>query len=83
MKTYKWAILGTGSIATKFATALQESPYAELHAVGSRDIGKASWFREHFNAKHAYGSYEELCARIGMCPDGISKAILELTSKNF
>ena len=31
---------------------------------------------------HGYGSYEELCGRLGMNPDGISKAILELTSKN-
>ena len=61
MKKYKWAILGTGSIATKFAEALKESTNAELYAVGSRDMGKASWFRETFNGKYAYGSYEELC----------------------
>jgi len=65
MKKYKWAILGTGSIATKFAEALKESTNAELYAVGSRDMGKASWFRETFNGKYAYGSYEELC----QCPE--------------
>ncbi|MDC0076336.1 hypothetical protein OAJ73_02905, partial [Gammaproteobacteria bacterium] len=32
---------------------------------------------------HGYGSYEELCASIGMSPDGISQAILKLTGKNL
>jgi transketolase len=28
---------------------------------------------------HGYGSYEELCARIGMSPEGIARTVLELT----
>ena len=48
--------------------------------LGLNDIAMAQIAIDDF--VHGYGSYEELCARIGMSPDGISKAILELTSKN-
>lgn len=30
---------------------------------------------------HGYGTYEELCIRVGMSPDGIMRAILRLVSK--
>jgi transketolase len=30
---------------------------------------------------HGYGTYEELCARVGMSPDGIMRATLRLVSK--
>lgn len=30
---------------------------------------------------HGYGSYEELCARLGLSPDGITRAALQLTRK--
>ena len=55
-----WAILGTGSIAHKFATGLQELPSANLQAVGSRSQDRAEEFGEEFDATKCYGSYEEL-----------------------
>ncbi|MEK9776243.1 MAG: transketolase C-terminal domain-containing protein [Quisquiliibacterium sp.] len=30
---------------------------------------------------HGYGTYEELCAKVGMSPDGITRAVLQLASK--
>lgn len=32
---------------------------------------------------HGYGSYEELCARLGMSSDGISKSVVELTNRKL
>ena len=59
-KKIKWGILGTGRIATVFATALQVVENAELFAVGSRDKAKAQQFANEFSAPVSYGSYEEL-----------------------
>ncbi len=56
-----WAILGTGSIAEKFAEGLPLCQHGKLVAVGSRNADSA----EAFVAKHAgqaYGSYEEAIA---------------------
>ncbi|HAK47483.1 MAG TPA: gfo/Idh/MocA family oxidoreductase, partial [Spirochaeta sp.] len=37
MKKYKWGVIGTGKIANRFATALNNIPEeAEFYAVGSR-----------------------------------------------
>lgn len=57
--TFRWGIAGPGSIARRFADALEQLDDAELAAVGSRDLGRA----EAFVARHggrAYGSYEAL-----------------------
>jgi predicted dehydrogenase len=59
-KKYRWAILGAGSIAKKFASDLKLLPGAELYAVGSKDIGRAQKFASEQGFKKAYGSYEEL-----------------------
>lgn len=59
-KIYKWAILGPGKIARKFAKGLTEVPGAELYAVASRSIAKAEEFAKEFNATKFYGSYEDL-----------------------
>lgn len=58
--TYRWGILGLGSIAQKFAAALQEAPHAQLVGVASRDLQKARSFATEFGAINAFGSYEEL-----------------------
>ncbi len=48
----KWAILGTGNIATKFATGLMAlGTRAELVAVGSRDPAKALAFCARFSGR--------------------------------
>jgi dihydrodiol dehydrogenase / D-xylose 1-dehydrogenase (NADP) len=59
-KDFKWAVLGPGSIANRFATALAGVPGAVLYAVGSRDLGRAQEFASKYGAEKAYGSYEEL-----------------------
>lgn len=56
----KWGIIGLGKIANKFASDLLVADGAELYAVASRDLSKATSFATKYNAKHAYGSYEEL-----------------------
>jgi predicted dehydrogenase len=60
MRTIRWGIIGAGSIATKFAEALNYMEYTELTAIASRDITRAKVFADRFQVKKAYGSYEEL-----------------------
>ena len=55
---FRWAILGCGSIAERFAAAVNELPDAALTAVGSRSADKAAVFGTRFGAEHSYGSYE-------------------------
>ena len=55
----RWGILGTGKIARTFATALTETPDAQLAGVGSRNADSAADFARTFGGR-AYGSYEEL-----------------------
>ncbi len=62
MRTYRWGILGLGSIARKFAADLAHVPGASLHAVASRSPVKARAFAAEFGAAHAVGSYEALMA---------------------
>jgi transketolase len=47
--------------------------------LGLNDINMAQIAIEDF--VHGYGTYEELCARIGMSPDGIANAVLRLVGK--
>lgn len=60
MKTIRWGIIGTGNIASKFATALQGMEDTILMGVASRNLEKAEKFATEFGAYKAYGSYEEL-----------------------
>tara|TARA_R110000787_G_scaffold286157_4_gene403507 strand:- start:6886 stop:7866 length:981 start_codon:yes stop_codon:yes gene_type:complete len=59
-KNIRWGIIGLGGIAQKFATDLATVPNCKLIAVASRDQQKANGFAKKFNAKIAFGSYEEL-----------------------
>ena len=59
-KIYKWGIIGPGRIAQKFAAALKLVPNAVLHAVASRDKGKAEQFARSYQANHFYDNYEAL-----------------------
>ena len=56
----QWGILGTGSIAHKFATGLSFLSDAELVAVGSRNIERAGQFANRFNIPNRHPSYESL-----------------------
>ena len=58
----RWGILATGKIARSFATDLRLLPEAEIAAVASRKLDSARSFAEEYDARTAYGSYEELVA---------------------
>lgn len=62
MKKYKWGILAPGKMSAKFTRALRILENAELYAVGSRDIERATLFAKDYGFKKYYGSYEELAA---------------------
>ena len=55
-----WGILGTGSIAEKFAYGLSFVPHAKLVAVGSRSSESAQIFGQKFGIPKRFGSYERL-----------------------
>jgi len=59
-KSWNWAILGCGKIATKFSQDLALLDNANLYAASSRSISKAKNFAQKLGYKKAYGSYEEL-----------------------
>lgn len=60
MKTIKWAIMGTGTIAKSFAQGLRYVADAELYAVASRSEESAVRFGEAYPAQKYYGSYEAM-----------------------
>ena len=64
MKTLRWGILGTGSIANRFANDLKTYEGAVLAAVGSRAAETAAAFgaAHGIDAAHCFGSYEALAA---------------------
>jgi dihydrodiol dehydrogenase / D-xylose 1-dehydrogenase (NADP) len=60
-KRMKWAILGTGKIANRFATALNNIPEcARLVAVGSRNQKTADDFADTYGIKKRYVGYENV-----------------------
>lgn len=59
-KPVRWGILGTGSIAHKFATALTAMDDATIAAVGSRTQTSADTFGDRFNIPRCHASYEDL-----------------------
>lgn len=65
-KTINWGIIGLGNIAHKFAEDLESVPNAVLHAVASRNQGKADEFAAKFGAEVAYGNYETLAEDINV-----------------
>lgn len=56
----RWGIIGTGNIASKFATGLQSVPDAELLAVGSRSQVTANAFGDEFKVERRYATYDDL-----------------------
>lgn len=59
-KEINWGILGTGTIANKFAVGASAVPDARLLAVGSRTRQSAETFAASHCILRAYPSYEEL-----------------------
>ncbi|MCE0523168.1 MAG: Gfo/Idh/MocA family oxidoreductase [Methylacidiphilales bacterium] len=62
MLKLRWGILGTGSIAHKFARGILRSETGELAAAASRSGTKAREFAGLYQIPHAHGSYEALMA---------------------
>ncbi len=57
---YRFAIIGLGKIARKFATDLKLVEGATLESVASRSQARADAFAQEFGARYAAGTYEEL-----------------------
>ncbi len=57
---YRFAIIGLGKIARKFAADLKLVEGATLESVASRSQERADAFAAEFGARYAAGSYEEL-----------------------
>ncbi|WP_203590787.1 aldo/keto reductase [Streptomyces sp. SID13031] len=58
----RWGILGTGNIASRFASQVPESASGELAAVGSRSQASADAFGDKYGIPHRHASYDELLA---------------------
>ena len=56
----RWGILGTGSIAKKFAKGLRHVGASRLEAVGSRTQDSAQVFGEEFGVPNRHPSYADL-----------------------
>lgn len=59
-KIIKWGIIGIGKIAHKFASDLQPIENAELLAVASTSLERATDFAQKFGAKYIYNQYEAI-----------------------
>lgn len=62
----RWGVISTGGIANDFSLALKRTPGAELHAVASRSQAAANEFAAKHGFTHAYASYAELVADVGV-----------------
>jgi predicted dehydrogenase len=60
MAKLRWGIIGTGSIAHKFARGVLRSETGDLIAVASRTESKAREFARLYQMPRAHGSYEAL-----------------------
>ena len=60
MEAFKMAIMGTGKIAKKMATAINGLNEVEAYAVASRDLERAQQFADEWHFAKYYGSYEEM-----------------------
>ena len=56
----RWGIIGTGGIATTFASDLRLMPDASLVAVGSRSQSTADEFGTRFDLAHRHATYDDL-----------------------
>ena len=58
----RWGIIGTGNIASRFASQVPTSATGEVVAVGSRSIDSANAFADKWNIQNRHGSYDDLLA---------------------
>jgi predicted dehydrogenase len=58
----RWGILGPGRIAPRLVRAIGRCARGTLHAVASRDAGRAAAFAATHGVARSYGSYDELLA---------------------
>ncbi|TWD72396.1 aryl-alcohol dehydrogenase-like predicted oxidoreductase [Kribbella amoyensis] len=58
----RWGILGTGNIASRFASQVPHSATGEVVAVGSRSQASADEFGDKYGIAHRHGSYADLLA---------------------
>ena len=62
MKKIRWGIVGPGSIANRFAKAVQNVDCAELVAVASREESRAQAFAEKHGIPNVFCGYEAMAA---------------------
>lgn len=60
--TIRWGIIGTGNIASRFASQVPTSATGEVVAVGSRSIESANSFADKWDIANRHGSYDDLLA---------------------
>ena len=62
MQKVNWGIIGLGSIANEFAKAFQNSNYAKLFAIASKDKEKIDIFKNNFQIQdnYCFSNYEKL-----------------------
>ena len=60
MNKIRFGIVGTGTIAHRFADAIQNVPQSELSAVASRTEENAEKFGDEYNIPNRFYSYEEM-----------------------
>ncbi|OQA48374.1 MAG: 1,5-anhydro-D-fructose reductase [Firmicutes bacterium ADurb.Bin300] len=56
----RWGIVGTGTIARRFAVAAKNTLGASLNCVASRSIDTANAFADEFGIEKRFGSYEAM-----------------------
>ena len=84
----RWGIVGTGSIARRFADAAKNTKGAELTSVASRDINTANAFADEFGIEKRFGSYEDMAksndidAAYIAVPHGVHASASRLMLKN-
>ncbi|GAA3133799.1 putative dehydrogenase/aryl-alcohol dehydrogenase-like putative oxidoreductase [Kribbella aluminosa] len=61
-QTLRWGIIGTGNIASRFASQVPTSKTNEVVAVGSRSIESANTFADKWDIANRHASYEDLLA---------------------
>jgi len=77
LKKIKWGIIGPGTIAKEFAHDFKFCKYAELAAVASSNMERATQFAKEYNIPKAYDSYKKLYNDSGV------DAIYVATPHNF
>ena len=76
-KTFRWGVIGTGTIAAKFAEAVEVLDDVEIVAVANRTLEKGQAFADRFGIGTVYASNEELLADERV--DGVYVATLNTT----